>query len=190
MRNKFSKIIAYVRGLGLRRKMQVEGRIKSYGRTIVENDGGSIRIGRGSCLWPDVKLSLAVQAGGYPPVIQIGEYSSIGDRTQIHCGHSVSIGDYVLISWDVNILEFDFHAAGGGPSLPAPVVIEDEVWIGACCIILKGVSIGKGAIIGAGAVVTKDVPPFSFAAGNPARVIKTVASWRGTRQDDGDETEN
>ncbi|MEH7581800.1 DapH/DapD/GlmU-related protein, partial [Priestia megaterium] len=53
-----------------------------------------------------------------------------------------------------------------------PVIIEDRVWIGARCIILPGVTIGKGATVGAGAVVTKDVPPYTVVAGNPAKVVK------------------
>uniref|UniRef100_UPI00313FFBA6 DapH/DapD/GlmU-related protein n=1 Tax=uncultured Nitrospira sp. TaxID=157176 RepID=UPI00313FFBA6 len=53
------------------------------------------------------------------------------------------------------------------------IVIEDDVWIGANAIILKGVRIGKGTIVGAGAVVTKEVPPYSVVVGNPARVVRT-----------------
>ena len=55
----------------------------------------------------------------------------------------------------------------------APVIIEDDVWIGARAIILPGVIIGKGSVIGAGAVVAKSIPPYSVAVGNPARVVKT-----------------
>lgn len=53
-----------------------------------------------------------------------------------------------------------------------PVYIDDDVWIGARVIILPGITIGKGSILGAGSVVTKDVPPFSIVAGNPARIIR------------------
>lgn len=180
MRDKLTKILAYVRGLFLRRKIRVEGWLKSYGCITIMNNGGVIRIGKRSALWSGVKLSLSSVVDGKTPVIQIGSFSSIGDRTQIHCADSVSIGNYVLISWDVNILEFDYHASGGGPALSAPIVIEDEVWIGVRCIILKGVTIGKGSIIGAGAVVTKDIPAYTFAAGNPARPIKSIASWCGS----------
>jgi acetyltransferase-like isoleucine patch superfamily enzyme len=60
------------------------------------------------------------------------------------------------------------------PEDVAPVVIEEDVWIGTNCMVLKGVTIGRGAVIAAGAVVTKDVPPFTVAAGNPARVIKRI----------------
>ncbi|RFA25156.1 hypothetical protein CAI21_19880 [Alkalilimnicola ehrlichii] len=56
----------------------------------------------------------------------------------------------------------------------APVIIEDDVWIGNNCIVLKGVRIGRGAIVGAGAVVTKDVPAYCIVGGNPARVLKRL----------------
>ena len=54
-----------------------------------------------------------------------------------------------------------------------PITIEDDVWIGGGAIILPGVTIGKGSVIGTGSVVTKSIPPYSVAAGNPCRVIKT-----------------
>ncbi len=60
-----------------------------------------------------------------------------------------------------------------GYTPPRPVVIEDDVWIGTRAIILPGVRVGAGSIIGAGAVVTKSVPPYSIVAGNPARVVKS-----------------
>ena len=175
-----SKCNSYLRGLLLKRKIHTQGLVRSIGRTIVANHGGTIRVGNRACLWPDVKFSLVANPKCPAPVLEIGAYSSIGDRTQIHCGNRVSIGTHVLISWDVNIIEFDYHAPGGGVPEPRPIIIEDEAWIGARCIITKGVTIGKGAILAAGAVVTKDVPPFTLVAGNPARPIKTVPSWRGS----------
>jgi acetyltransferase-like isoleucine patch superfamily enzyme len=56
----------------------------------------------------------------------------------------------------------------------ADIIIEDKVWIGFNVIILKGVKIGEGAVIGAGSVVTKDVPPYHIVAGNPAKIIKKI----------------
>jgi acetyltransferase-like isoleucine patch superfamily enzyme len=103
----------------------------------------------------------------------------LGDRTEIHCGRNVKIGNHVAISWDCVIMESDYHAAGGSEVVPRPIVIEDEAWIGCRVIILKGVTVGRGAIVGAGSVVTKDVPPYTLAAGNPARVIKPVEPWTG-----------
>ncbi len=172
-------IMAYLRGYLLYARVESNGPIKSIGRTIINNPGGKIRIGKRTCLWPEVKLSLVACLNADAPVLQIGEFCSIGDRSQIHCGNRVVIGNYVLISWDVNIIEYDYHAPGGGHPVPRPIIIEDEVWIGARCIISKGVTIGKGAIIGAGSVVVKDVPPYTLAAGNPARAIRQVQSWKG-----------
>jgi len=57
-----------------------------------------------------------------------------------------------------------------------PIIIQDHAWIGMNALILKGVTIGKGAIVGAGSVVTKDVPPFSIVGGNPATIIKTMGN--------------
>ena len=141
-------------------------------------------MGRRSCLWPDVVFDLSGESSANKAVVRIGEYSSIGDRTEIHCAERVTIGNQVLIAWDVNIIENDYHASGGGKPVPMPIVIEDEVWIGARAIITKGVTIGRGAIIGAGSVVTKDVPPYHVAAGNPAKVLKPVKAWTGSSTED------
>jgi len=90
----------------------------------------------------------------------------------------VSIGDRVLIGYNSHILSSNHNV----PSIPhrifeaghakSPVNIGDDVWIGAQCIILPGVSIGEGAVIAAGSVVTKDVPAFTYVAGVPAKSIK------------------
>jgi acetyltransferase-like isoleucine patch superfamily enzyme len=83
----------------------------------------------------------------------------------------VDIGRDCRISWDVIIMDDDQHVVPGTDGGPKPIVIEDNVWIGCRCIILKGVRIGTGAILAAGAVVTKDVPPHAVVGGVPARVI-------------------
>ncbi|HBC46547.1 MAG TPA: acetyltransferase [candidate division Zixibacteria bacterium] len=179
-----SKALAYFRGLLLKRKVIASGPIKSYGGIVIRKDNGIIRIGAKSTLWFKVKLVARSFTDGKPAVLEIGNRTSVGDGTQIHCGESIKIGNDVLISWDVNILDHDYHSSGGGKVMPRPVVIEDEVWIGIRCLILKGVTIGKGAIIGAGSVVTRDVPPYTFAAGNPAKAIKKMPSWKGSFDED------
>ncbi len=105
---------------------------------------------------------------------------------------SITIGDCVMISHDVFIYDNNNHPLNPRArhellmsrfradlnswqnSASAPVVIGDDVWIRFDVIVLKGVTIGRGAIIGAGSMVTKDVPPFAVAAGNPCRVIKVL----------------
>ena len=93
----------------------------------------------------------------------------------------ISIGNRVLIGSGALIVDNDAHPKnpaarryGGKNISTAPIEIEDDVFIGARAIILKGVHIHKGAIIGAGAVVTKDVPAFAVAAGNPAKIVGDV----------------
>ncbi len=94
---------------------------------------------------------------------------------------SIAIGNRVLIGADVRIMDNDIHpiAAEGRRYAvtnisSAPVVIEDDVFIAAAAIVLKGVIIGKGSIIAAGSVVTNDVPAYTIVAGNPARPVGTV----------------
>lgn len=117
----------------------------------------------------------------------------IGSNTGISGGSicsavSVEIGRECLIGANVTISDTDFHpinpvgrAYNNNPLDIAslPVVVEDNVFIGTGAIILKGVRIGKNSVIGAGAVVTNDVPPDSIAAGNPAKVIRKILDKSG-----------
>jgi maltose O-acetyltransferase len=109
--------------------------------------------------------------------IEIGDDSSLGIDCMIpydlKVGKDVMMGPFVVIvGGGHEFSRSDIPMRLQGRRKYQPVRIEDDVWIGARVIILSGVKIGKGAIIGAGAVVTKDVPPYAICAGNPARVIK------------------
>lgn len=98
----------------------------------------------------------------------------------ISAKESIRIGNRVLIGAGAIIADNDSHPLevlerrAGGEGASKPVVIEDDVFIGARAIILKGVTIGRGSVIGAGSVVSKNVPPFCVVAGNPARVVKRL----------------
>ncbi len=132
--------------------------------------------------------------------VRVGDHSYIGSSTFISRS-SITVGENVTIAWGCTIYDHDSHSIdyslrrkdidnqlvdmrmGGGVGVrnkewdwvnTKPIVIEDDAWIGMNCIILKGVTIGKGAIVGAGSVVTKDVPAWTLVAGNPARVIKDL----------------
>ena len=109
--------------------------------------------------------------------IKIGNNSGLGINCRI--SGNVTIGDNVMMGPDVIIItkrhkfdRTDIPMIEQGHDLEKPVTIGNDVWIGARCIILPGVSIGDGAIIGAGAIVTKDIPEYAIACGNPAQVKK------------------
>lgn len=98
----------------------------------------------------------------------INSGTSIGSLSSVSIGNNVAIGNYVLI------MDADFHNPLDHtlPGAKAPIVIEDDVWIGARVTILKGVTIGKHAVVAAGAVVTKDVPAGALVGGVPAKLIR------------------
>lgn len=115
-------------------------------------------------------------------VLTIGEHVGIS-QTAIICHKSITIGNYVKMGGGVSIYDTDFHSLNPEirkskddlrQRIEKPVVIKDNVFIGAHSIILKGVTIGKNSIIGAGSVVTKSVPDNQIWAGNPAKFIRNL----------------
>jgi acetyltransferase-like isoleucine patch superfamily enzyme len=171
------KLIAYIRGyLWTSAHCDRKALVCKYGKVRLIRRNALISIGARTTLWPDIKLSCA---GGPGKVarLKIGKRCSIGDRTEIHCGESVAIGDRVIIAWDCNILDRDYHSVDATQERTAPVSIGNDVWIGCRSIVLKGVNIGDGAVVAAGSVVTKDVPAHTLVAGNPAEIKKEVAGW-------------
>ena len=111
--------------------------------------------------------------------IRIGNNVGISGAT-ISSNMSIEIGNNVLIGSGVLITDNDAHSVSpkfrndSSKILMSPIVIEDNVFIGARAIILKGVTIGSGALVGAGSVVTRDVQAFSIVAGNPAKKVGDV----------------
>jgi len=100
---------------------------------------------------------------------------SICAAERITIGKNVSVGaNCTIIDTDFHPLNQEFRRLHPQESNTAPILIKDDVFIGMNCMILKGVTIGHGSVIGAGSVVTKDMPSFVIVAGNPARVIREV----------------
>lgn len=113
----------------------------------------------------------------FPSSVELGNNSGIGIDARIN-GKTI-IGDDVMMGADVSIFarnhafdRTDIPMNRQGFAEEKPVVIGNDVWIGAHVIILPGVHVGNGAILGAGAVVTKDVPDYAIVGGNPAKVLK------------------
>lgn len=109
----------------------------------------------------------------YPQNITIGKYSSIGHNNKIWAFNKVEIGDYVQTAIGLTIISGSHYIDSYLPKKEnQSVKIEGENWIGANVTILGGVKIGRGSIIAAGSVVTKDIPQYTIAGGIPAKVIK------------------
>jgi acetyltransferase-like isoleucine patch superfamily enzyme len=115
------------------------------------------------------------------PEIRIGDRTFLGHGCQFSAAKSIVIGNDVLIAGGCWILDYSAHPLNPehriaglqvDPEDVRPVRIEDKVWLGRNAIVLPGVTIGEGAVIGAGAVVTRDVPPAGICVGNPGRVIE------------------
>lgn len=137
-------------------------------RPRVFNKGGEVNVE--SCLfYPGVRLEI-----GKGAVLKIGNGTYLNRNTLIVAEERVEIGRDCHIAWDVVIMDSDLHPIKGTQMINKPVIIEDNAWIGCRCIILKGVTVGAGAIVAAGSVVTKSIPPRVIAGGVPAKVLTTL----------------
>jgi galactoside O-acetyltransferase len=151
-----------------------------------------VRVGERGML--NVKIFFESQEGK----VEIGDRVYIGGGS-IMSRSSVTIGSDVTMAWGVSIFDHNsnaldwrhrartvkhFYENYGTPSCyemldwegvdTAPIVVDDKAWIGFDAVILKGVTIGEGAVVGARAVVTRDVEPYTVVAGNPARLVKRI----------------
>jgi acetyltransferase-like isoleucine patch superfamily enzyme len=108
-------------------------------------------------------------------VVVVGDDVLINQGVTIGARQRVEIGNRVLIADDCKIYDTDFHEVEEGKGTKvAPVRIEDGAWLGANVIVLKGVTIGHDAVVGAGSVVTENVPPRVLVAGNPAKIVRKI----------------
>ncbi len=120
----------------------------------------------------------AILKGYYKNVLSIGDRTWIGQQCFFHAAGGLTIGADVGIGPGVRIITSRHAEAGrdvpilSAPIELAPVIVEDHADLGVSSVVLPGVRIGKGAQVGAGAVVTEDVPPYAVVAGVPARVIR------------------
>lgn len=154
-------------------------------RMLCNKMAGSLYVAKDATLQVD---AFDVYAGSRITVNQ-GAMLSLGSGYMNHdcvvdCFDSISIGHHVVISERVVLRDSDNHTiqdagdtASDSPAKTAPIVVGDHVWMGMNVTVLKGVTIGEGAIVAAGSVVNNDVPPHCLVGGVPARVIKTNVSW-------------
>jgi acetyltransferase-like isoleucine patch superfamily enzyme len=170
-------------------EVEVEGipliDVRNGGRVIIEDHVRlcSRNSGYHLNLFAPVKL-FADRPGA---VVKIGAHSRVYG-TCIHAFASIEIGRNCLIAGNCQIMDASGHELcfadvderAGSKDAGRPIVIEDSVWLGTGTIVMPGVRIGRGSVVGAGSVVTRDIPPLCLAAGNPARVIRCYESTPGT----------
>lgn len=165
---------------------------KSFGKnsllglnsTIIKPQFMSIGSNSSICNGVELSCSDAFSSVGKLPELVIGDNVSIGEHSHITCANKLIIGNGVLTGKKVLITD-NAHGASKKETLnelpilreivsKGPVVIEDNVWIGEMVSIMPGVHIGKGAIIAANAVVTKNIPDYAVVGGNPAKILKQL----------------
>jgi maltose O-acetyltransferase len=110
--------------------------------------------------------------------LRIGEHVTMNTDCFFDLNAPITIGNRVAIGHEVMLLTTS-HEIGdsdqrAGATFSAPVTIQDGTWLGARCIVLPGVTVGRGSVVGAGSVVTKDVPPNTLVGGVPAKVIRSI----------------
>ncbi len=172
-----------------RKQCSIGEDIHFIGRVSVLNSGNKENIIIGNHGY--ISASFQCLCGGK---IKVGDHIYIGSGTVFQAKESIEIGDNVIISNDVLVVDNNSHPTSPTFRLEMsscanymqderwtwkyadskPIRIEDNVWIGKNAVIMKGVTVGKGAIVALRAVVTHDVPPYAIVAGNPARVVKTI----------------
>lgn len=151
----------------------------------LSNDKGKIQVGS------NCHISGLMLIYSYGGSIKIGDNCSLSEHSRIVSANKVEIGNRVLIAHNVNIIDNISHPIDANlrhedfmnsysvgmkeyDIKSAPVIIEDDVWIGLNCTIMKGVTIGRGAIIGSGSMVTKDVKPWTVNVGNPLKCVREL----------------
>lgn len=187
-----------VRGAAYRRLLGRCGGGVQFGRNLVLRHPGKMHVGGGTAIDDDCLLdargtteggfvigervliarACLIQSKNDTGTIEIGDETNIGGQTTLSSSGGIRLGRYVNVAGQCYIGGGRYHTQRldvpmmkQGVYSRGPVLIGDDVWLGAGARVIDGVAIGQGAVIGAGAVVTKDVPAYAIAAGVPARVV-------------------
>lgn len=171
--------------------VRVGRRVEAHGPVILGRWPGSrISVGHDVCLISSARRATAatvfapvrLRTHGPDASIELADGVQLTGTSITARSHTIRIGQNTMFAPNCVVVDSDFHAhwpperrhLDPGFERDAPVNIGAHVWIGMGCIILKGVTIGDGAIVGAGSVVTRDIPPRTLAAGVPARVVRPL----------------
>jgi len=180
--NRLLEMLAFIK---IRDKVVKGAHSSLFYHTVYVRPGCRVEIG------DDSKVEASIYFDRPDARVKVGDRSYIGGAKFI-CAEGITIGDDVQIAWGTTIMDHDSHSIyweqrkedalkwlkgekDWSHVKHAPIRICDKSWIGFDTIILKGVTIGEGAVVGAGSVVTKDVPPYTLVAGNPAKQIRVLS---------------
>ena len=165
----FSTVVNLISSILRRRKLRNKWReLNSHNSTKLEIVPDSeiffsrVKVGKGT--YGPIKAIYSYAANEY---LEIGNYCSIGSGTTFMLGSEHSYKGISTFPFKVKILGHAAEAESKGP-----IVVEDDVWMGENVLVLSGVKIGKGAVVAAGSIVVKDVPPYSIVGGSPAKILK------------------
>ena len=164
---------AWLRAYGVR----LEGRVNFTGTVRILGDPRRISIGAGSWLHRGVTLWTHDYGPGHGR-ITIGRRVTLLTNVQLNSFDGITVGDETAFGDGCYVQDNDHGTAPGipvmqQPQVSAPITIGRDVWFGARCVVLKGVTVGDGTIVGAGSVVVKSLPAGQVAVGVPARVVKS-----------------
>lgn len=160
-----------MRVLALLRRVQTLLRVA--GKSSFLSYGRDLHVGRGSCLWAPKRMTIGdcVYIGKHVHIeanCRIGNYCLIANRVAIVGRHDHNFSE---VGWPVRLAPWIGSVRFPSPYANEEAVIEDDVWLGYGTVVLTGVTIGRGSVVAAGSVVARDIPPYSIAAGVPAKVI-------------------
>lgn len=163
----------FLTALWILRKCQTGRRPTMRGLAQIDVNG-RIQIGNQVKIWSHIHTTQL--SAGKNALLEIGDNTFINVGSVISARKHVKIGRNCQIANQVIIMDDDFHGLTNRDKSPdpEPIIIEDDVWLATRCTILKGVHIGQGAVVAAGAVVTRDVPAYTLVGGVPARFIKSL----------------
>lgn len=149
---------------------------------------GNLRVSLGARVRLNGEHVWLAAGNGAARTLRIGDDTGIGFGAQIVVGDSIDIGRHVMIANHVTLVGYDGHPLDPfarardeppGPEGVAPIVVKDYAWIGSHSIIMKGVTVGRGAVVAMGSVVKFNVPDLTVVSGNPAKVVWQIAPPEG-----------